>query len=60
MSRANSAFMSVYLPTGRHSVRVVYWPTSFIRGRAITFATLLLILIVAVVRKRRGRVKSEG
>lgn len=58
MSRANSAFLSVYLPAGRHSVRIVYRPTSFVRGRAITFATLLLILIVAVMRRTR-RVKGE-
>ena len=54
MTRANSAFLAVYLPTGRHAVRVVYRPMSFVRGRAITFATLLLIVIVAVVRHRFG------
>ena len=54
MSRANSAFLSVHLLPGRHAVRVVYWPTSFVIGRAITFATMLLLLIVAVVRRRKA------
>jgi Bacterial membrane protein YfhO len=55
MARANSAFLAVYLPAGRHAVRVVYRPMSFVQGRAITFSTLLLIVIVATVRKRRLR-----
>jgi uncharacterized membrane protein YfhO len=55
MTRANSAFLAVYLPAGRHAVRVVYRPMSFVRGRAITFAMFLLIVIVAVVRHRSRR-----
>jgi hypothetical protein len=55
MTRANSAFLAVYLPAGHHAVRVVYRPMSFVRGRAITFATLLLIVIVVVVRHRSRR-----
>ena len=58
MTRANSAFLGVYLPAGRHAVRIVYRPLSFVRGRAITFGTLLLIVIVAVVRRRRAKHSS--
>jgi hypothetical protein len=52
MSRANAAFLSVYVPAGKHSGRVVYRPASFVRGRAITFATLAAIAIAIVLRKR--------
>jgi hypothetical protein len=55
MQRANAAFMTVYVPAGQHEVRVVYWPESFVRGRAITFATLLGIALFALVRRVRLR-----
>lgn len=55
MSRANAAFLSVYVPAGRHAVRVVYRPRSFVIGRAISFATLMAIaagLAIMIVRRR--------
>jgi hypothetical protein len=55
MSRANAAFLSVYLPAGKHTVRVVYLPLSFVRGRAITFATLIGIIIACAWRRRMER-----
>jgi len=42
---ANAAFIAVFLPAGQHSVQLVYRPQSFVIGRAITFATLLLLAI---------------
>jgi hypothetical protein len=48
VDRANRAFLSVYVPPGRHHVSVVYLPDSFVRGRAITLATLLAIAIYSV------------
>ncbi|MDP9192487.1 MAG: YfhO family protein [Acidobacteriota bacterium] len=59
MTRANAAFLSVYLTAGRHSVRVSYRPMSFVRGRAITFVTLLMILILAVWRNRSNGLKAR-
>ena len=50
--RANGAFLSVHTPAGRHRVRLVYWPGAFVIGRAVTLATLLGILIFAVLRRR--------
>jgi len=50
VDRANRAFLSVYVPRGRHRVSVVYLPDSFVRGRAITFATLLGLTAFAVYR----------
>ena len=47
--RANHAFLSVFVPVGRHSIRLTYLPQSFVNGRAITFGTLgLIVLAVAV------------
>jgi hypothetical protein len=49
---ANHAFVGVHVPEGRHRVRLVYLPESFTRGRAISLATLLLLLILGMGRRR--------
>jgi hypothetical protein len=49
LSRANGAFLSVHVPQGKHTVRVVYLPVSFVRGRVITFATIALWIAVALL-----------
>ncbi|MDP9359828.1 MAG: YfhO family protein [Acidobacteriota bacterium] len=51
--RANHAFLGVFVPAGRHAVRVVYLPQSFVIGRMITFITLALLITAAIVRARR-------
>ncbi len=54
--RGNVAFLAVYIPPGRHHLRLVYWPESFVVGRWVTFGTLVLIalfLIVSSLRRRR-------
>jgi hypothetical protein len=48
---ANLAFLSVYVPEGRHHLRVEYMPDAFVRGRAISFGTILLLLIVFIRRR---------
>ena len=48
---ANHAFLSVYVPEGRHQIRLVYWPASFVTGRAITAVTAVLLAIGASVRR---------
>jgi hypothetical protein len=56
LSYGNEAFVAVNVPQGHHVVRVIYWPSSFVIGRAITFATLLaLVLAIVIVRLRRRR-----
>ena len=55
LRRANGAFLSVLVPRGRHTVRLVYWPTSFVQGRAITMTTLMLIIAVAFIAPGRRR-----
>jgi hypothetical protein len=54
MRFANHAFLGVFVPAGRHHVKLQYLPESFTRGRAISFATLgLLILAGGFARLRR-------
>ena len=57
IARANHAFLAVFVPVGRHAVRLVYLPQSFVLGRAITFGTLALVIMIGLWRHvavRRG------
>jgi hypothetical protein len=49
---ANHAFLGVFVPKGRHQVRLQYLPESFTRGRAISFGTLAVIVIALSTRRR--------
>jgi membrane protein YfhO len=51
MQIANRAFLAVYVSEGKHDVRVVCLPRSFVVGRAITMAALAAIVIFALLRK---------
>jgi hypothetical protein len=48
---ANLAFLSVYVPKGRHHLRMIYLPDAFVRGRAISLGTVLLLSIVIIIRR---------
>jgi hypothetical protein len=48
--RANHAFLGVFVPKGRHTVRLVYMPQAFIVGRAITFITLAMVIAFGIWR----------
>jgi hypothetical protein len=52
---ADVAFLGIYVPAGRHQLRVVYLPESFVRGRAISFATLAAVAMGLVIRRSRRR-----
>jgi hypothetical protein len=53
---ANQAFLGIFIPRGRHSIRMVFQPRSFTTGRNITFGTLTLIALTFVYGGlRRGR-----
>jgi Bacterial membrane protein YfhO len=54
MQRANAAFLAIYTPKGRHSIRLVYWPDAFVRGRAVSLAALVAIGVFALIRRRRA------
>ena len=45
---ANHAFLGVYIPQGKHRVRLVYLPESFTRGRAISLFVLFVLLVLLV------------
>ena len=45
---ANHAFLGLYVPQGKHRVRLVFLPRSFVIGRWITLAALLGIVLTAV------------
>jgi len=49
---ANHAFLAVWVPAGEHRLRLRYLPQSFVVGRAITFATLALIAIFVIIKRR--------
>jgi hypothetical protein len=53
---ANVAFLGVFVPPGGHTIRLTYLPESFVRGRAISFSTLALLLgggVILWLRRRR-------
>jgi hypothetical protein len=60
MQRANVAFLSVHVPAGQHHVRLAYWPQSFVIGRAVSIATLIVILAIVVLRRWRSRKVSKS
>jgi uncharacterized membrane protein YfhO len=48
---ANHAFLAVPVTSGRHAIRLRFLPQSFVIGRAITLAALLLIAAYALTRR---------
>ena len=57
---ANVAFIGIYTPPGAHRIRLVYWPHGFVEGRAISAATLLIVIGLGTYRSERGRRKSRA
>jgi len=51
--RANYAFRAVYLERGSHQVSLIFWPTLWYMGLALSGATLVLLLIWGLIRWRR-------
>ena len=50
-SRANQAFLAVYVPAGRHEIRLRYLPQSFVVGRTISVAVAAVLLIALLIRQ---------
>jgi hypothetical protein len=48
LESVNLAFLGVYVPEGRHRVKLVYLPDAFVRGRAISVAALALLIAIGV------------
>lgn len=53
--RANHTLLGIYVPKGEHRLRVVYWPHSFVVGRAISLITLVGIAAVFVWKRAFAR-----
>ncbi|HYC58693.1 MAG TPA: YfhO family protein [Thermoanaerobaculia bacterium] len=56
---ANHAFVGVHVPQGKHRIRLVFLPRSFVIGRWITLAAIAGCCGIALVRIRRRRNASE-
>ena len=50
---ANHAFIGVFVPKGKHHLRVVFHPEAFTRGRNVTLVTLLGVIAFFVLRSYR-------
>jgi len=50
---ANAALLGLFIPRGRHDVRVVYLPAAFVTGRTVTFVTIATLIVTMVVTRRR-------
>jgi hypothetical protein len=60
MKFANHAFLGLFVTAGRHHIRLMYLPDTFTRGRAISFATLALVIAIPVTRRAmRGRARRS-
>jgi len=57
---ADGMFLAMLLPAGEHDVRLVYWPQSFVIGRAISVITILLIAAGSAIVFMRRRGKNAG
>jgi hypothetical protein len=57
---ANHAFLGVFVPKGRHNVKLQYLPESFTRGRNISFATLGALIAAAFFPSARRRFQKPG
>src|SRR5260221_8211859 len=54
--RADHAFLSVFVPAGRHTLRLAFLPRSFAVGRALTGVTVLLMTVLIFVHRWRGTI----
>jgi len=52
---ANHAFLGVFVPKGRHVVKLQYLPESFTRGRNVSFTTLGALIVAAIFPSARRR-----
>ena len=60
VEQANRAFLSVYVPQGKHRVRVIYMPDAFVKGRAISLGSLFFLTVGIGLRKWRGPSKRSS
>ena len=49
---ANHAFIGLFVPKGKHKLRIVFHPEAFTRGRNVTLATIGALVAFFVLRHR--------
>jgi hypothetical protein len=52
---ANHAFVGVFVPKGKHHLRVVFQPEAFTRGRNVTLVTLGGLIVFFALRRYRRK-----
>ena len=60
---ANEAFLGLHVPAGHHTIRLVFLPDGFVRGRAISLVTLLFVIALTLRNRLVSRMvpkQSEG
>ncbi|HEX8171250.1 MAG TPA: YfhO family protein [Thermoanaerobaculia bacterium] len=57
---ANHAFLGVFVPKGKHHVRLIYRPEPFTRGRNISLATLAALILWLALRHRIQKPRAVG
>ncbi|MDP9192451.1 MAG: YfhO family protein [Acidobacteriota bacterium] len=55
----NHAFLGVYVPQGKHHVRLVYLPQAFVVGRWVTLLTMVLVIARIVAKSQSRKVSKE-
>ena len=60
IATANHAFLAVFVPRGRHTLRLAFLPRSFAVGRAISGISLILMTVFILVHLRRGTIRAAG
>jgi hypothetical protein len=54
VSRFNRVMLQARIPPGRHTIELHYWPETFTVGIAVAVLTVIGLVVVAVVGRRRG------
>lgn len=57
---ANHAFIGVFVPKGTHTLRLMYRPEAFTRGRTVTIVTALLAIAFLALRHRIQKPRAVG
>ena len=52
---ADRAFLGMYVPAGEHDIELAYRPKAVTTGAIVSVASLLLLIVLAIVRARRAR-----
>jgi hypothetical protein len=57
---ANLAVIGIWVERGNHDIHLEYLPHSFVLGRAITFTTILALVLACLIARKRLRVIRPG